>query len=83
MLIVFACYLAPNVGNVVDLEKYSWTQTLSEVKVTIPLPPGIRKILMFCDIKKSYLMTKLKGKPHAFVVCHLFEVLSCKLSVSF
>ena len=54
---------------------------LSEVNVTIPLPPGIRKSLMVCDIKKSYLMIGLKGKPHVLVVSHLFAFLSCKLSI--
>ena len=54
---------------------------LSEVNVTIPLPPGIRKILMVCDIKKSYLMAGLKGQPHVLVLNHLFAFLSCKSSV--
>lgn len=51
---------------------------LSEANVTIPLPPGIRKNLMVCDIKKSYLTTGLKGQPHVLVLNHLFAFLSCK-----
>ena len=54
---------------------------LSEVNVTIPLPPGIRKRLMASDIKKSYLTTGLKGKPHVLVLNHLFAFLSSKSSV--
>ena len=41
---------------------------LSEANVTIPLPPGIKKNLMVSEIKKSYLMTGLKGKPHVLVI---------------
>ena len=51
---------------------------LSEVNVTIPLPPGLKKSLMVIDVKKSYLMTGLKGKPHVLVLSHLFVFLSSK-----
>jgi hypothetical protein len=39
----------PNSGNGLDGEKYSWTQTLSEVTV-------------FCEIKKKHLMAGIKGQ---------------------
>ena len=73
-------YLAPNAGNGADLENYRGHR-LSEVNVTITLPPSIRKILMVSNIKKSYLTTGLKGQPHVLVLSHLFEFLSCKSSV--
>lgn len=34
--------LTPNSGNGADLPNYSWTQTLAEVTITIPLPPGTK-----------------------------------------
>lgn len=56
--------ITPNTGNGANLEKYSWTQTLSEVTVTIPLPPGTNKRSIVCDIKKTSLKAGLKGQPH-------------------
>uniref|UniRef100_A0A0D6R0B6 CS domain-containing protein n=1 Tax=Araucaria cunninghamii TaxID=56994 RepID=A0A0D6R0B6_ARACU len=54
----------PNSGNGADLEKYSWTQTLSEVTVTMPVPPGTKSRFIVCDIKKNHLKAGLKGQPH-------------------
>jgi len=56
--------LTPNSGNGADLEKYSWIQTLTEVVVTIPLPPGTKKGSIVCDIKKNRLKAGLKGQPN-------------------
>jgi hypothetical protein len=56
--------ITPNTGNGADLEKYSWTQTLAEVTVTIPIPPGTRARSIVCDIKKNNLKAGLKGQPH-------------------
>ncbi|KAK8947016.1 Protein BOBBER 1 [Platanthera zijinensis] len=53
----------PNVGNGLDLEKYSWTQTLKEVNVNIKVPRGTKSRLVICEIKKNHLKVGLKGQP--------------------
>ncbi|XP_034711738.1 protein BOBBER 1 [Vitis riparia] len=53
----------PNKGNGLDLEKYSWMQTLQEVTVTVPVPPGTKSRFIVCDIKKNHLKVGLKGHP--------------------
>ncbi|CAM6101746.1 unnamed protein product [Calypogeia fissa] len=55
--------LAPNRGNGADFAKYKWTQTLSELTVLIPLPPGTKTRGLTVDIKKNYLKAGLKGQP--------------------
>ncbi|KAJ6687532.1 NUCLEAR MIGRATION PROTEIN NUDC [Salix koriyanagi] len=53
----------PNKGNGLDLEKYSWTQTLQEVNVQIPVPSGTKSRFVICDIKKNHLKVGIKGQP--------------------
>ncbi|XVF12664.1 hypothetical protein REPUB_Repub08aG0138400 [Reevesia pubescens] len=53
----------PNKGNGLDLEKYSWTQTLQEVTVNVPVPSGTRSRFVVCEIKKNHLTVGLKGQP--------------------
>ncbi|XP_022737786.1 protein BOBBER 1-like [Durio zibethinus] len=54
----------PNKGNGLDLEKYSWIQTLQEVTVNVPVPSGTRSRFVVCEIKKNHLKVGLKGQPH-------------------
>lgn len=41
--------LKPNAGNGLDLDTYSWTQTLAEVVVCVPVPKGTKG--RDCDVK--------------------------------
>ncbi|KAJ4941342.1 hypothetical protein NE237_016368 [Protea cynaroides] len=50
-------------GNGLDLENYSWTQTLQEVTVTVPVPPRTKSRFIACEIKKDRLKVGLKGQP--------------------
>lgn len=43
--------LKPNAGNGLDLDTYSWTQTLAEVVICVPLPKGTRA--KDCEVKIS------------------------------
>ncbi|KAF6146082.1 hypothetical protein GIB67_033441 [Kingdonia uniflora] len=54
---------APNSGNGLDLENYSWTQTLQEVTVNIPIPRGTKSRFINFELKKNRLKVGLKGQP--------------------
>lgn len=56
-------WTVPNKGNGLDLEKYSWTQTLQEVNVIVPVPNGTKSRFVVCEIKKNHLKVGLKGQP--------------------
>ncbi|XP_062148242.1 protein BOBBER 1-like [Alnus glutinosa] len=53
----------PNRGNGLDLDKYSWTQTLQEVTLNVPVPTGTKSRFVVCEIKKNHLKVGLKGQP--------------------
>jgi len=54
---------APNQGNGMDMEKYSWTQTLQELNVNVPVPNGTKSRFVTCEIKKNHLKVGIKGQP--------------------
>ncbi|CAA2955871.1 Hypothetical predicted protein [Olea europaea subsp. europaea] len=54
---------APNRGNGLDMENYSWGQSLQEVNIIVPVPPGTKSRFIACEIKKNYLKVGLKGQP--------------------
>jgi hypothetical protein len=55
--------LAPNAGNGSQTNRYSWTQTLSELDVRVPVPEGIKSRQMEVVMKKKHLRIAIKGKP--------------------
>lgn len=57
--------LKPNIGNGCDLPNYSWTQTLSEVELKIPLSADfkVKSRDIVVDIKKKHIKAGLKGQP--------------------
>lgn len=54
---------APNDGNGADLDRYSWTQTLPEVVVSVPVPPGTKGRACDVAIGRDKLRVGLKGQP--------------------
>ncbi|KAJ0251530.1 Protein BOBBER 2 [Hirschfeldia incana] len=54
--------IVPNKGNGLDFEKYSWTQNLQEVTITIPVPSGTKSRSVTCEIKKNRVKVGLKGQ---------------------
>ncbi|KAL0726836.1 hypothetical protein Bca4012_022929 [Brassica carinata] len=57
-----SCPIVPNKGTGLDFEKYSWTQNLQEVTITIPVPCGTKSRSVTCEIKKNRLKVGLKGQ---------------------
>lgn len=55
--------LKPNAQRGADLEKYSWGQTLGEVTVTVPVPPGTKAKMMDVVITKTKIKVAVKGQP--------------------
>jgi CS domain len=52
----------PNQGNGADLEQYSWVQTLGDLTVSVPVPPGTKGKLCDVRITKNHLTVGLKGQ---------------------
>ncbi|KAF5477881.1 hypothetical protein F2P56_004489 [Juglans regia] len=55
--------LVPNHGNGLDMENYSWGQSLQEVTINVPVPHGTKSSLVLCEIKNNSLKIGLKGQP--------------------
>ncbi|KAH6760501.1 HSP20-like chaperones superfamily protein [Perilla frutescens var. hirtella] len=54
---------APNSLNGLDMDKYSWGQSLQEVNINVSVPPGTKSRFIVCEIKKKHLKIGLKGQP--------------------
>jgi len=57
----------PPVGNGGTTEKYSWSQSLSEVTQNIFLPPGTKSKMLDVDIRNTSLKIKIKGQSDILV----------------
>ncbi|KAL4385849.1 hypothetical protein GQ457_15G007860 [Hibiscus cannabinus] len=55
--------LPPNKNNGLDMENYSWSQTLGDITVQVPVPFGTKTKLVICDIKNKSLRVGVKGQP--------------------
>jgi len=54
--------MKPNDGNGADLEKYSWTQTLQEIELRIPLGGAYKSKDLNVSIEKKHIKIGIKGK---------------------
>ena len=54
--------MKPNDGNGGDMPEYSWTQTLEELTITVPVPGNMKGSHIICDIQKKKLVVGIKGK---------------------
>ncbi|XP_017255784.1 protein BOBBER 2 [Daucus carota subsp. sativus] len=54
---------APNAGNGLDMDNYSWGQSLQEVNINIPVPLGTKSRDIVLEMKKNHLKVGLKGQP--------------------
>lgn len=54
---------APNKGNGLDMDTYSWGQSLQEVTINVPVPPGTKSRFIVYELKKNHLKVGLKGQP--------------------
>merc|ERR1719171_1590835 len=53
----------PPEGNGGKTDKYTWTQTLSNLEVFVPIEPGTKAKQITCDIGVSTLTVGIKGQP--------------------
>ena len=52
----------PNVGNGYNFDHYTWTQTLSDVFLTVPVPPGTRGKQCDVQILRKSLKVGIRGQ---------------------
>lgn len=43
--------------------KFTWTQTIEEINVNIPIPEGMTSKQIDCTVKSNYIKVGLKGQP--------------------
>ncbi|XP_060181397.1 protein BOBBER 2-like [Lycium barbarum] len=55
--------LKPNKSNGLDMENYSWGQSLQEVTINVPVPPGTKSRFIVVEIKNNSLKVGLKNQP--------------------
>ena len=64
LLFLHMCLLPPepNAGRDADLGRYSWSQSLSEVTVNVPVGAGLKAKQLDVVIKKQHLTVGVKGQ---------------------
>lgn len=75
----------PNNANGLDMDKYSWGQSLQEVNITVPVPPGTKSRFITCEIKKNHLKVGVKGQPPVIdvsVTCSAVFLHCCHTTIS-
>lgn len=74
---------APNKGNGLDMDNYSWTQTLQEVSLNVPIPPGTKARFVVVEIKKDRLKVGLKNQPPVIdgELCQIVKPDDCYWSI--
>ncbi|CAN4120830.1 unnamed protein product [Withania somnifera] len=55
--------LKPTKSNGLDMGNYSWGQSLQEVTINVPVPPGTKSRFIVVEIKKTSLKVGLKNQP--------------------
>ncbi|CAK7356009.1 unnamed protein product [Dovyalis caffra] len=68
----------PNKDNGLDMENYSWAQTLQEVTIIVHVPPGTKSRDVVCEMKKKSVKVGLKGQP-SILEGELFETIKDEL----
>ncbi|KAF7124226.1 hypothetical protein RHSIM_Rhsim12G0007900 [Rhododendron simsii] len=56
-------FKAPNKGNGLDMDTYSWGQSLQEVTINVTVPVGTKSRFVVYELKKNHLKVGLKGQP--------------------
>jgi CS domain len=59
---VLVCVQAAD-GNGGKTQHYAWTQTLGDLSVNIPVPPGTKSRDIVCTISRQHLKAGLRGQP--------------------
>ncbi|XP_016444390.1 protein BOBBER 1-like [Nicotiana tabacum] len=55
--------LKPNKFNGLDVENYTWGQTLQDVTINVFVPPGTKSRFLAVDIKNNFIKVGLKNQP--------------------
>lgn len=72
--------IQPNAGNGCDLDKYSWTQTLQELEVTIPLPRRVKSREVLVEFSKTKLKAGFRSAESLIIdgdLCKQIKVDEC------
>jgi hypothetical protein len=57
---------------------YEWEQSLAEVNVYVPVPPGMAAREIFCDITRQHLKFGRAGNPPFLDVRELCRLVACR-----